>query len=153
MPTAPLQSFAAVSYTHLGVYKRQAQYALRQKDRILAPIQRELALARTLTDSPLLQRWVRDENNPDLKAAALAELESYRRHFADRSYFVAIDSSKHFYFNDAADAYRGRELGHTPVSYTHLDVYKRQIVRRFRLLPCLWRLKARICLLYTSRCV
>ena len=90
-----------------------AQYALRQKDRILAPIQRELALARTLTDSPLLQRWVRDENNPDLKAAALAELESYRRHFADRSYFVAIDSSKHFYFNDAANAYQGRELGHT----------------------------------------
>ncbi len=90
-----------------------AQYALRQKDRILAPIQRELALARKLVDSPLLKRWARDENNPDLKTAALAELDSYRRHFADRSYFVAIDASKHFYFNDAADAYQGRELGHT----------------------------------------
>lgn len=90
-----------------------AQYALRQKDRILAPIQRELALARKLVDSPLLKRWARDENNPDLKTTALAELESYRRHFADRSYFVAIDASKHFYFNDAANAYQGREHGHT----------------------------------------
>ena len=90
-----------------------AQYALRQKDRILAPIQHELTLARKLVDSPLLKRWARDENNPDLKTAALAELESYRRHFADRSYFMAIDASRHFYFNDSANAYQGRELGHT----------------------------------------
>ena len=87
-----------------------AQYALRQKDRILAPIQRELALARKLTDSPLLQRWVRDENNPDLKAAALAELESYRRHFADQSYFFVIDRSRHYYHNNATDQYRDKEL-------------------------------------------
>lgn len=89
------------------------QYVLRQKDRLLGPIQRELALARKLADSPLLKRWARDEYNPDLRAAALAELDSYRRHFADRSFFIALDASKHFYFNDAADAYRGREQGHT----------------------------------------
>ncbi|MDQ5911573.1 MAG: hypothetical protein QG599_3671 [Pseudomonadota bacterium] len=89
-----------------------AQYALRQRDRILAPIQRELALSLKLADSPLLKRWARDEHNPDLKVAALAELDSYRRHFADRSYFIALDASKHFYFNDAANAYQGREQGH-----------------------------------------
>lgn len=87
-----------------------AQYVLRQKDRILGPIQRELALALQLTDSPLLKRWARDEDNADLKAAALAELDSYRRHFADRSYFFIIDRSRHYYYNDAADAYRGKEL-------------------------------------------
>ncbi|MCC7219674.1 MAG: hypothetical protein IT490_02970, partial [Candidatus Contendobacter sp.] len=50
------------------------QYALRQKDRLLVPIQRELALSRHLADSPLLKRWARDEEDPALKAAALAEL-------------------------------------------------------------------------------
>jgi serine phosphatase RsbU (regulator of sigma subunit) len=89
------------------------QYVLRQKDRLSGPIQRELALARKLADSPLLERWARDENNPDLKVDALAELDSYRRHFSDQSYFIALDASKHFYYNDAADAYRGREQGHT----------------------------------------
>ncbi|MCP5158446.1 MAG: SpoIIE family protein phosphatase [Gammaproteobacteria bacterium] len=89
------------------------QYVLRQRDHLLGPIQRELALARKLADSPLLKSWARDEYRPELRAAALAELDSYRRHFADHSYFIALDSSKHFYFNDAADAYRGREQGHT----------------------------------------
>lgn len=89
------------------------QYALRQRDRLIAPIQRELALALKLTDSPLLKRWVQDEDNPDLRVAALAELDSYRRHFADRSYFIVPAASRHFYFNDAANAYQGREQGHT----------------------------------------
>ncbi len=89
------------------------QYVLRQKDRILAPIQRELALSRKLADSPLLARWARAENDPDFKAAALAELDSYRRHFADRSYFFIIDSSRNYYYNNAADEYRGRELRYT----------------------------------------
>ena len=89
------------------------QYALRQRDRLLAPIQRELALALKLTDSPLLKRWAQDEDNPDLRAAALAELDSYRRHFADHSYFMALDASKNYYFNDAANTYQGREHRHT----------------------------------------
>lgn len=89
------------------------QYALRQKDRLSGPIQRELALARKLADSPLLKHWARNENNPELKANALAELDSYRRHFADKSYFIVPDASKHYYFNDATDAYRGRAQSHT----------------------------------------
>lgn len=101
-----------------GVTQRLAedfatQYALRQKNRLLAPIQREIALSELLAHSPLIQRWARHEDDPTLKAAALAELDNYRQHFADRSYFVAIDHSRHFYFNDAADAYQGRELRYT----------------------------------------
>ncbi len=101
-----------------GVTQRLAedfaiQYALRQKDRILAPIQRELALSRKLADSPLLKQWARAEDDPDLKAAALAELDSYRQHFADRSYFFIIDASRHYYHNNAAAEYQGRELRYT----------------------------------------
>ena len=39
-------------------------YSLRDKDRILAPIQREVALARKLVDTPLLIEWARDEDDP-----------------------------------------------------------------------------------------
>ena len=89
-----------------------AQYALRQKDRLLAPIQRELALSRHLADSPLLKRWAQNEEDPTLKAAALAELDHYRHHFADHSYFFVIGQSRRYYHNNAADDYRGRELRH-----------------------------------------
>ncbi|HQC71282.1 MAG TPA: SpoIIE family protein phosphatase [Candidatus Competibacteraceae bacterium] len=89
------------------------QYVLRQKARLQAPIQREVALSRALADSPLLKQWARDEENPALKAQALAELDSYRHHFADQSYFWVIDQSRHYYHNNAADAYRGRELVQT----------------------------------------
>jgi len=86
------------------------QYVLRQKDRILGPVQRELALARKLADSPLLKRWARDEHNPELKAIALAELDSYRRHFVDHNFFFVINRSGHYYHNNAADEHRGKEL-------------------------------------------
>ena len=88
------------------------QYALRQKDRLLAPIQRELALSRHLADSPLLKHWAQNEEDPTIKAAALAELENYRRHFADHSYFFVVSQSRNYYHNNAADEYRGRELRH-----------------------------------------
>lgn len=99
------------------------QYALRQRDRLLAPIQRELALAQKLADSPLLKRWAQDEENPDLRAAALAELDSYRRHFADHSYFMVLDASKNYYFNDAANRYQGQEYRHTLHPDTPTDAW------------------------------
>ncbi|MDG4553775.1 MAG: SpoIIE family protein phosphatase [Candidatus Competibacter sp.] len=89
------------------------QFVLRQKDRILAPIQREVALSRALADSPLLKQWARAEVDPALQAQALAELDNYRRHFADRSYFFVVNASGHYYHNNAADEYRGRELRFT----------------------------------------
>ncbi len=89
------------------------QFVLRQKDRILAPIQREVALSRTLADSPLLKQWARAEADPALQAQALAELDNYRRHFTDRSYFFVVNTSGHYYHNNAADEYRGRELRFT----------------------------------------
>ncbi|WP_459505229.1 hypothetical protein [Erwinia amylovora] len=46
-------------------------------------------------------------------------------------------------------------LGSNPVSYTHLDVYKRQAERRpeSAFLLCANRAGFEPCLLYTSRCV
>ena len=88
-------------------------YSLRDKDRILAPIQREVALARKLVDTPLLIEWARDEDDPELKSRAMAELDSFRRHFQDKSYFFVADRSKRFYFNNAANEYEGKEVAYT----------------------------------------
>ncbi len=86
------------------------QYANQTRARILAKVQRELVLTQKLVDSPLLLAWANDETNAGLKAQALSELESYRRLFADKSFFFAIDRSKNYYFNNAANEFAGREL-------------------------------------------
>jgi hypothetical protein len=57
--------------------------ALLDKSRILAPIQQEVALARKLADSPVLRAWCRNEGDSRARAAAMAELESFRQAFAD----------------------------------------------------------------------
>ncbi len=65
--------------------------------RILGLIQPEVALARKLADSPVVSSWMVHESDPGKSATAWAELESYRRSFADRSYFVAVDASDTYY--------------------------------------------------------
>jgi HAMP domain-containing protein len=89
------------------------QHALLDKSRILTPVEREVALARKLADSDLLRNWCGAEENPALKAQALAELESYRRMFMDHSYFFVVDPSRHYYFNNAQNQFRGHELRYT----------------------------------------
>jgi sigma-B regulation protein RsbU (phosphoserine phosphatase) len=89
------------------------QYAGQQRSRILAKIERELVLAQKLVDSPLLRSWCLDEANPQLKRAALAELDSYRKLFADHSYFFIVDKSRNYYFNDAINEFSGKELRYT----------------------------------------
>ncbi|MCR6701091.1 MAG: cache domain-containing protein [Dokdonella sp.] len=86
------------------------QYASQSRGAILARIQRELVLAQKLVASPLLRQWAADEENPELRRLALAELDSYRELFADHSYFFAIDRSRNYYFNNAENEFAGREL-------------------------------------------
>ena len=90
-----------------GFAERQAQF---DRERILGPLLTEIALSRKLADSPLLKRWAQDENNPGLKAEALAELESYRSHFRDGSFFFIPVNSGNYYFNDRANTYPGGKI-------------------------------------------
>ncbi len=76
------------------------QYLLKEKSVISGPIEREVALALKLADTPIVKQWAVDEGNDALKELALRELENYRKHFQDRSYFFIIDQSKNYYFND-----------------------------------------------------
>ena len=89
------------------------QYANQQKFHILARVDREVVLAQKLVSSPTLRRWCLDEEDPGTREMALEELESFRSLFADRSWFFVVDASRHYYFEDAARQFRGKELQYT----------------------------------------
>ncbi|MBF0168834.1 MAG: PAS domain S-box protein [Alphaproteobacteria bacterium] len=93
-----------------GYAAKQVQLAKQQS---MAPLSRDIGLAQKMADSPLLKEWAQAEGNAALKARALAEMESYRRSFRDKSYFFAIAASGHYYFNDTAGQYTGKELRYT----------------------------------------
>ena len=147
----------AVSYTHLDVYKRQRFYELMagQTKPLFVPLEgrdglrERFGLQGKYERVSDLKRYVLD--------VAKAELDEYSPYS-----FVAKEEKD------------GRKvIGWTPVSYTHLDVYKRQVglcflfslktektlhYRNRRAWLKLrhgssWRTTYMTCLLYTSRCV
>ncbi|WP_248305032.1 sensor domain-containing diguanylate cyclase [Devosia sp. FKR38] len=76
----------------------------------LETLMREVSLAETLAGSQAVRDWALHEDDPLYKQRGLAELEHYRRSFADRSYFFVIGASGNYYFNDAANAFAGNQL-------------------------------------------
>ena len=78
-----------------------ASYALEraemERSRIGKVLDTEAVLARKLADSPTVVRWLLDETNPARRQAAFEELESFRKAFRDKDYFVAVGSSLTYY--------------------------------------------------------
>jgi diguanylate cyclase (GGDEF)-like protein len=77
---------------------------LYEKSKVLQLLLREVVLSQKMASSPVLKAWVRNENDPAVKARALAELEDYRRFFRSGSYFFAIARSGNYYFSDGNTA-------------------------------------------------
>ncbi|MHA7880278.1 MAG: sensor domain-containing diguanylate cyclase [Saccharospirillum sp.] len=73
--------------------------------RLSQPLEREIALAHQLADSPVLKRWASERDNEALTAQAMEEMESYRRSFRDRNFFVALVEDGAYYHNNAEDEY------------------------------------------------
>jgi signal transduction histidine kinase len=96
----------------IGVRFAEKQ-VLYDKARTLQPLIREVALARQMADSAIIKRWAANESDPQLRAAALAEMEKFRRNFQDGSYFLALEKSRHFYFNNASGEFSGKEMRYT----------------------------------------
>lgn len=86
---------------------------LYDKARTLQPLIREVALARRMADSAVIKQWVKNEQNPQLQQLAMAEIEQFRQHFQDGSYFLALTQSGHYYFNDAGRQYANKQLRYT----------------------------------------
>lgn len=71
----------------------------------LDSLMREVSLAETVARSPAILEWAQDESDPAKAQRGLAELEHYRLSFKDRSYFIVLDSSGNYYFNDKDNTY------------------------------------------------
>jgi diguanylate cyclase (GGDEF)-like protein len=79
----------------------------------LESLMREVSLAETVARSPAILDWAQDEADPAKAQRGLAELEHYRLSFKDQSYFVVLDGSGNYYFNDKADTYRNDRRRYT----------------------------------------
>ena len=90
--------------TQLGKLFAEKQI-LFDRSRGMGALMQEVVLAETLTRSPIIADWARDESNPDKKARALAVLEQYRLSFADHSYFFINNASGNYYYNDAQNSH------------------------------------------------
>lgn len=70
---------------------------------ILAPIARELALARRLAGSELTRQWLQAEGDEGRREMFFREAEGFREDFGSRSYFLISALSGHYYFNADAE--------------------------------------------------
>ncbi len=93
------------------------EFAQRQvlfdKYRTLSPLIREIELARKMASEPALIGMAANEHDPAVQRRGLQVLEEYRYRFRERSYFAAFSGSGHYYYNDAANSYAGRQLRYT----------------------------------------
>ena len=71
----------------------------------LDSLMREVSLAETVARSPAILEWAQDEADQAKALRGLAELEHYRLSFKDQSYFVVLDDSGNYYFNDKNNTY------------------------------------------------
>ena len=78
-------------------YARNATLLSREK--IRAPISRELALSLRLADSEVTRQWLLDEDDPAKRDLFFREAEGYRRDFRDHAYFIGSTGSLAYYFN------------------------------------------------------
>lgn len=88
--------------------------ALLEKNKVISVIEREVALARMMARDVTLRHWASDEGNRELQRAAFAELENYRTLYRDKSFFIALAASNHYYVYD-------KRNGHGRVEMVTLD--------------------------------
>ncbi|MFN3581466.1 MAG: biofilm regulation protein phosphatase SiaA [Pseudomonas sp.] len=82
-------------------YARNATLLSREK--IRAPISRELALSLRLADSEVTRQWLLDEDDPLKRQLFFREAEGYRGDFRDKAYFIGSVASQTYYFNSSQE--------------------------------------------------
>jgi len=65
-----------------------------------ASINSEIAIARRMADSPLIQWHFLNPDDEEMKQIALGEIAGYRRAFTGKNVFWIGDTDKKYYFND-----------------------------------------------------
>ncbi|WP_303878672.1 biofilm regulation protein phosphatase SiaA [Stutzerimonas kunmingensis] len=88
----------------LGVQSRFGEAYARNvvqlnRERLFAPVSRELALAQRLAASQLTLAWLNDEQDPAKRKVFFQEAAGYQQAFGDHAYFAASASSNSYYSN------------------------------------------------------
>ncbi|MBE9610622.1 biofilm regulation protein phosphatase SiaA [Chitinilyticum piscinae] len=76
------------------------EHTLLYKQRLLAPLNRELALAQRLASEELVAAFFREEKSPGRRSAAIGEAEAYRKLMAGQLYALVVAASGNYYLND-----------------------------------------------------
>ncbi|ARP91940.1 histidine kinase [Bordetella genomosp. 9] len=84
-------------------------FALLSRQRILAPVLRELALSQRFIGSELARDWLLDEKDPAKRERFFREAEGFRDAFRSHAYFLINAASGNYYFNEA-----GKPLSQSP---------------------------------------
>ena len=71
------------------------------RERLYAPVSRELALAQRLADSQITRAWLKNEDDAETRALFFREAAGYQRAFSDHAYFAASAQSGGYYSNSA----------------------------------------------------
>jgi len=74
------------------------------RERLFAPVTRELALAQRLAESQITRAWLLDENDPSKRELFFSEAAGYQRALSDHFYFAASAASNRYYSNGAEQA-------------------------------------------------
>ncbi|WP_052052522.1 biofilm regulation protein phosphatase SiaA [Halomonas salina] len=77
------------------------QYTLLHMQEILAPVSRELALARRFADSVVTREWLDATDDVERRDRFFREAEGFRDQFSGDAYFVVDHDSGDYYYNDA----------------------------------------------------
>ena len=78
--------------------------------RLLQSLEREIGLARQMSESTTLINWAKNPDDRFLRAGAIREMESFRGNFRDNSYFVALRKNGHYYYNNADNQFAGNQF-------------------------------------------
>jgi diguanylate cyclase (GGDEF)-like protein len=78
--------------------------------RLLQSLEREIGLARQMSESTTLINWAKNPDDRFLRAGAIREMESFRGNFRDNSYFVALRKNGHYYYNNADNEFAGNQF-------------------------------------------
>lgn len=87
--------------------ENQARY---NASRLLQPIEREIALVDQMASSPTLIAWAQNPEDEELYRKARIELESFRKNFTSKSYFLALTKNRAYYYNNSSGDYTGSEF-------------------------------------------
>ncbi|MBC7490764.1 MAG: hypothetical protein H7240_13180 [Glaciimonas sp.] len=84
--------------SHLGT-AFNTNLTLLNREWILEPVSRELALSLRLAEAIAMRQWFLEESNEKKRTEALEEAEDFRADFTDKSYFLVSALSGNYYFN------------------------------------------------------